>query len=1142
MRRRADKARKVRGQKWSIGKQKMCPSGPPCFVCGEEIVGRGIPLLVGYTAHSKTGLPTKIGQLMGDGFMVVVNTEDMLCRRCTSLLNHLDKLEADLELVKSSLMNYLKIKYQLCDENDDDIDMLTHEGPVMCTGENIEVVDEIKTEFTDNLGTAASSASNYRSVGKEDGSDGDEWEEEGATKKVNVEIILDDSCSQRRILTSLSPETVKYHAYECEKCGYGTNDLGEIEQHPSVCMNYNHECRICGKKFDSSKTVQDHIMQTHLSKWTCHFCNTSFSEEDEFSAHMRVHIGNKSEENCNLKNSAGNYECNICDYECDNKLEYDDHIRKHVVLKLFKCKDCGKRFGEECALQEHCKSHERITKCTMCSMSFGDESGLVEHMKSHNGGLNLTNDMMEWASKENILQNADRLSLEKSGETNSEEESQKGDGIKFLSCAICSLTFLNSNLYDQHMKTHPGVELPSSSKNDIMDADNSLIISSLVNSQNYVDSVIDGNIEDMFEKMHSHAEASDNKPVTSFVPSISDNGKDVFRCEFTGSDLLKVDNDGSQGNENQCPVGDLCVSEANIKKFVSSDVFKCQETSALNPVESKTIATVNSFTVNEKERSVMTKSNDSIVKSGAGEDQYSSKNITFENIYPLSIEKKSADAGNTSDVSDGFQGINNTTAHGLDVFSSVSEEQDDANVGETVDESSEIKKAYVCAECGFRYSDIAGLKEHFKDHRNSGNKCSLCNKSFLSKLRLKRHLKAHENTIGGKMTCPTCYIEFPDYFHLFQHMQDKHQKEKVVYKCEFCNEKFTSRKAFKAHEETHPERYEFKCDQCNQTFMKEKQLKDHKDAVHRDPHCRYCGKEIMKLKTLRTHELRHLRDKDNFECDVCKRVFKTKTGLRHHVAVHTGEYKYCCDYCGRGFMSRMMMVEHRSMHTKEERYVCDVCGRKFSFQSTYWIHRKWHDNPYPYKCSFCNRMFRHSSLLAVHKRKHTGERPYQCPHCPLSFPVGGTLKRHLILHTGVYPFNCESCKRGFTTRHKYATHLAKIHGDYDLLNAKQPQGEYKMVIRDEPKQTEDLTMWKFPEEPEQSEMNFKLEVAAATAGDSIDQMDTSIPCAVVPDDMLVDSGVAARVVEIVLDDESQAVATVTLAEPNPNILPELWYQ
>ena len=93
---------------------KRC--APHCFICDEEIMGHGVPLLMSNTSYTRTGLPTKIGQLMGDGFMVVVSIEDTLCKRCGALLNRLDKLEFDIDTVKRALTGYLKMKYGLLED------------------------------------------------------------------------------------------------------------------------------------------------------------------------------------------------------------------------------------------------------------------------------------------------------------------------------------------------------------------------------------------------------------------------------------------------------------------------------------------------------------------------------------------------------------------------------------------------------------------------------------------------------------------------------------------------------------------------------------------------------------------------------------------------------------------------------------------------------------------------------------------------------------------------------------------------------------------------------------------------------------------------------------------------------------------
>ena len=89
-----------------------------CYVCDDALGANQAQhqLTEMQTTHTTTKFPNKIGQLVGDAFMVIVSVEDVVCSRCTNLINYLDRLENDVERVRTNLMNLLHKKYGLNDD------------------------------------------------------------------------------------------------------------------------------------------------------------------------------------------------------------------------------------------------------------------------------------------------------------------------------------------------------------------------------------------------------------------------------------------------------------------------------------------------------------------------------------------------------------------------------------------------------------------------------------------------------------------------------------------------------------------------------------------------------------------------------------------------------------------------------------------------------------------------------------------------------------------------------------------------------------------------------------------------------------------------------------------------------------------
>lgn len=84
-----------------------------CFVCDIKLFGERTRVCSSITPHSNCPYPEKLAELLGEEFVVIVTPADHMCKKCTSLLVHMDKLENDLKLVKTAMVSYIQKRYGL---------------------------------------------------------------------------------------------------------------------------------------------------------------------------------------------------------------------------------------------------------------------------------------------------------------------------------------------------------------------------------------------------------------------------------------------------------------------------------------------------------------------------------------------------------------------------------------------------------------------------------------------------------------------------------------------------------------------------------------------------------------------------------------------------------------------------------------------------------------------------------------------------------------------------------------------------------------------------------------------------------------------------------------------------------------------
>lgn len=220
------------------------------------------------------------------------------------------------------------------------------------------------------------------------------------------------------------------------------------------------------------------------------------------------------------------YSCNMCPFKVADKATFDDHLRKHVKVKPFKCRICSQRFETRELAGTHAKIHcPDFFKCGTCSVSFTQRELLLKHFETHKPQQQAQPKQQQQQQQQLVQQqqivSQDLTTQKLLQETIDEALRDTGDSgpkIHFFSCHICSLTFIQETYYKQHMETHKRDNKKGGGVNAVVTASptnntnaQSLIrqevrtsgtATTIIQSQGN-QSISENDLEMMFEKMHS---------------------------------------------------------------------------------------------------------------------------------------------------------------------------------------------------------------------------------------------------------------------------------------------------------------------------------------------------------------------------------------------------------------------------------------------------------------------------------------------------------------------------------------------------------------------------------------------------------------------------------------------------------------
>ncbi|XP_034487651.1 zinc finger protein 271 [Drosophila innubila] len=207
-----------------------------------------------------------------------------------------------------------------------------------------------------------------------------------------------------------------------------------------------------------------------------------------------------------------------------------------------------------------------------------------------------------------------------------------------------------------------------------------------------------------------------------------------------------------------------------------------------------------------------------------------------------------------------------------------------------------------------------------------GYYCNVCNKSFRSRTQQYYHRSCGNETLK-KFGCTQCNRRFASRSHLKYHVNS--HGNNPSFSCNVCDKVFLQKLVLQRHMHIHkPDA--FACQQCPRLFRTQKTLATHKvihsgDSDNLPYKCDTCSNRYLTKANLKQHRLKHDQNSTRYSCPVCKKSFLRQSTLRLHQKRHTKRARHSCPQCYKTFNDVDALTRHIKQHSATERYRCTQC-------------------------------------------------------------------------------------------------------------------------------------------------------------------------------------------------------------------------
>lgn len=373
----------------------------------------------------------------------------------------------------------------------------------------------------------------------------------------------------------------------------------------------------------------------------------------------------------------------------------------------------------------------------------------------------------------------------------------------------------------------------------------------------------------------------------------------------------------------------------------------------------------------------------------------------------------------------------------------------------TLIEDSVEKNVYVCnnPDCKVEFESEEEMKCHVLDHYSDGSlqKCEWCPKVFKSrhfyekhvdevhngsqlvcqvcgkildtKIKLRSHIRNHDQTLKFKCTFKDCTKAFRVKHHLNNHSRVHSKVSPFCCTFEGCSARFRQKHALTIHLRKHNKDFKV-CAGCKSPFITQFRLNKHLEK------CDGTFKPIVTRGSL--YNRKDSVESDEYKCSVagCESSFKTKKTLEKHLTkIHQiAVTETVCVVCCHDFGSQQELKSHLREHLP---YICTVCSACFRSGKNLKNHMtKSHekDEVRLHRCLECSVSFKRAEHLRSHiTYKHNKARPYSCDSCSYTSPTRHDLNAHMKRHIKIKDFSCRLCNFEAKKLSAIKVHMKSVH-------------------------------------------------------------------------------------------------------------------